>query len=267
MRWLAELPELTTEIERRWGLSVDRGEPFDSSAAWIARAQRRDGSPAVLKLIMPHFEAQHEIEGLLFWNGDPTVRVFASDSSVGALLIEECRPGVPLALSAPEEQDRVIAGLLRRAWGPVPEAAPFRPLASMVDYWADEVTRAAFAWPDSAAVRRGLEIMADLASSPAEAVVLVTDLHAGNVLRGERAPWIVVDPKPFVGDRTYDATQHLLNSRDRLAADPEGTIGYFCQMLEVDASRVQRWLYARLTADPRESWEVEPFELAETFRV
>jgi len=31
-------------------------------------------------------------------------------------------------------------------------------------------------------------------------VLLATDLHAGNVLRSERQPWLVIDPKPFVGD-------------------------------------------------------------------
>jgi streptomycin 6-kinase len=32
-------------------------------------------------------------------------------------------------------------------------------------------------------------------------VLLATDLHAGNVLRAQRQPWLVIDPKPFVGDR------------------------------------------------------------------
>ena len=44
-----------------------------------------------------------------------------------------------------------------------------------------------------------------------------TDLHAGNVVRAEREPWLVIDPKPFVGDPAYDATQHLLNCRDEIA--------------------------------------------------
>ena len=37
-------------------------------------------------------------------------------------------------------------------------------------------------------------------------VVLATDLHAGNVLQAERQPWLVIDPKPFVGDPAFDAT-------------------------------------------------------------
>jgi streptomycin 6-kinase len=36
--------------------------------------------------------------------------------------------------------------------------------------------------------------------------MLATDLHAGNVLRAQREPWLVIDSKPFVGDRACDAT-------------------------------------------------------------
>jgi hypothetical protein len=31
-------------------------------------------------------------------------------------------------------------------------------------------------------------------------VLLFTDLHAGNVHLGERSPWLLIDPKPYVGD-------------------------------------------------------------------
>src|SRR5437879_4399931 len=55
-------------------------------------------------------------------------------------------------------------------------------------------------------------------------LVLATDLHAGNVLRAERQPWLVIDPKPFVGDPAYDATQHLFNCSARLQSDPDATI-------------------------------------------
>jgi streptomycin 6-kinase len=63
-------------------------------------------------------------------------------------------------------------------------------------------------------------------------MLLATDLHAGNVLRAEREPWLVIDPKPFVGDPAYDATQHLFNCGARLRADPEGTISRFADCLE-----------------------------------
>jgi streptomycin 6-kinase len=55
--------------------------------------------------------------------------------------------------------------------------------------------------------------MQELSADPSSTMVLATDLLAGNVLRAQRQPWLVIDPKPFVGDSAYDATQHLLNCR------------------------------------------------------
>jgi streptomycin 6-kinase len=57
-----------------------------------------------------------------------------------------------------------------------------------------------------------------------------------------------------VGDPAYDATQHLLNCRDRLRADPIGTIGRFSDLLGVDPVRVRLWTFARAAADPRADW-------------
>jgi Aminoglycoside/hydroxyurea antibiotic resistance kinase len=55
-----------------------------------------------------------------------------------------------------------------------------------------------------------------------------------NVLRAEREPWLVIDPKPFVGDPAYDATQHLFNCESRLRSDPSETICRIADLLEVD---------------------------------
>lgn len=86
-------------------------------------------------------------------------------------------------------------------------------------------------------------------------MMLATDLHAGNVLRAEREPWLAIDPKPFVGDPAYDATQHLFNSGARLHSDPDGTIRRFADLLGVDGERVRLWTFARAAAEPRHDWK------------
>ena len=67
-------------------------------------------------------------------------------------------------------------------------------------------------------VREGLRLSKDLAREAPTHVLLATDLHAGNVLRARREPWLVIDPKPFVGDPAYSATQHLRNCVLRLCS-------------------------------------------------
>jgi streptomycin 6-kinase len=262
--WLATLPATIRSLEERWSLQC--GSPFDSaevSCAWVAPATRPSGDAAVLKVGLPHFESLHEAEGLRFWNGDGAVRLMEADEDAGALLIERCRPGTHLRGLPEDDQDVILAALLRRLWRCPPPTHSFRPLSMLTALWNAETAGQSAQWPDAGLVREGLELQRDLASPVTHAaVVLATDLHAGNVLRADREPWLAIDPKPFVGDRAYDATQHLLNCRARLAADPLGVIGRFADRLEVDGDRVRLWTFARLAADPRDDWEDGTFELA-----
>jgi streptomycin 6-kinase len=132
----------------------------------------------------------------------------------------------------------------------------------MLRQWSEESQRDAARWMDAGLVREGLRAFAEMAVASPTDVLLATDLHAGNVLRAERKPWLVIDPKPFVGDKAYDATQHLLNCPARLRSCPHDTIGSLADLLEVDAERVTRWIFARLAAEPRNNWDDESTALA-----
>ncbi len=76
-------------------------------------------------------------------------------------------------------------------------------------------------------------------------MLLFTDLHAGNVLSGQRRPWLLIDPKPYVGDPHYDVLQHLLNCNASLQADPIGLLTEVADLAGLDAERVRQWLFAR----------------------
>jgi streptomycin 6-kinase len=257
--WLKRLPDVLRDLERRWSLTL--GAPFDGedvSCAWVAPAVTADGTSAVVKLGMPHMEGERELQGLRFWNGDPTVQLLKADDDLGAMLLERCEPGTPLRALPEPEQDAVIAGLLHRLWRSPSVAHAFRPLSAMTEYWSSETRADMEHWPDTGLVREGLRLFEELPrTAPVDDVLLATDLHAGNVLRSERKPWLVIDPKPFVGDPAYDATQHLFNCRVRLHSDPSGTVWRIADLLGVDRERVRLWTFARAAAEPRGDWKNE----------
>jgi streptomycin 6-kinase len=210
------------------------------------------GDQLVLKVGWRHWEAEHEADALHLWDGDGAVRCLAS-RSVGdttALLLERCIPGTPLnCLLVEPQQDVVIAGLLRRLWEARPLAGhPFGSLQGMCDRWAEsfeidfDINSRGL---DPGLARAGIESLRRLPADAERSVLLSTDLHAGNVLCAQREPWLVIDPKPFVGDPAYDAVQHMLNCDERLAADPAGLADRMAQLLNVDAERVRGWLFAR----------------------
>src|SRR5208283_237807 len=181
---------------------------------------------------------------------------------LGAMLLERCEPGTVLSTLPEPEQDLVITGLLRRLWRPPCAPHSFRALSTLTDYWAEETLGQIEHWPDGPLVREGLALFKELSRTARTAVVLATDLHAGNVLRSEREPWRVIDPKPFVGDRAYDATQHLFNCDARMRADPDGTIRRVASLLDLDYERVRLWTFARAAAEPRDDWSGDSMTLA-----
>ena len=255
--WLESLPALLGELTDRWSLRV--GPPFDHSGtcSWVAPAACKDGIPAVLKLAMPHMEGAHEIEGLRFWNGNPTVTLIEADDQSGATLLERCLPGTSLRSEPEASQDEIIAGMLkqiRRANEQSKGFHRFRHVSEMLEVWQRETLAQKQDWPDAGLVQEGLSIFERLSRSSPTDTLLATDLHAGNVLRAERETWLMIDPKPFIGDEAFDVVQHLINCEGRLYADPIALVNRVAGLAEVDPERARLWTFARAAADPREDW-------------
>ena len=256
--WLRSLPAMLEELTDRWSLRT--GPPFDHAnvtCSWVAPVVRADGTRAVLKLGMPHLEGADEIQGLRFWNGNPTVELLQADDDLGAMLLERCEPGYTLRSEPEDQQDVVIATLLKRLWQRSASRDGlhrFRHLSEMLEGWRHETLAQARHWPDAGLVSEGLRLFDALAKPAPTDTLLATDLHAGNILRSRREPWLVIDPKPFIGDATYDLVQHLHNCEARLHADPFGMVDRLAGLAGVDSERLRLWTFARAAADPRAEW-------------
>jgi streptomycin 6-kinase len=250
--WLAAIPAQIEEIAATWSLEL--GEPWlrAGHCAWVAPVRDAAGRELILKVGWRHREAEHEADALRLWDGDAAVRCLAAENhgDTAALLLERCVPGLPLASVLAElEQDVVVAKLLRRLSAHRPPAAhPFRALKDMCDDWADEFQVAFEADsreldPDLA--REGIRLLRQLPRTADDAVLVCTDLHAENILAAKREPWLVVDPKPLIGDPAFDVVQHMFNCEERLAADPLALAGRMAALLDLDRDRVMQWLFAR----------------------
>ncbi|TDC67251.1 aminoglycoside phosphotransferase [Micromonospora sp. KC207] len=206
--WLAVLPARLAECVRRWGLRVT-GPPFAYAFASLALpAELPDGTRAVLKLQYPDADSAHEAAALACWAGDGAARLLAHVPGRRALLVERCDPGTPLhALTQDGGLDAaldVVVGLLPRLWRPA--GAPFTPLAEEAAGWLERlpVQWARLGRPfERRLLDAGLGRLAELAGTQGEQVLVNQDLHAGNILRATREPWLVIDPKPLAGEREF----------------------------------------------------------------
>jgi streptomycin 6-kinase len=254
-RWITQLPQIVAELASRWSLCV--GDPFQpgGQCSWVAPAADASGAALALKVGFRFSggEERDEAAGLCAFGGNGSVLLqdaVTTDSCYG-LLLERCVPGTPLGRVLPgAAQDEVVAELLGRLWGQPPGAYPFRPLADMCSAWADQFEQEYAAADaddriDPGLARAGIELFRTLPGTAAEQVLLCTDLHGDNILAAQREPWLVIDPKPYLGDPAYDVLQHMLNCEDRLAADPAELATRMAGLAGLDADRVRHWLFAR----------------------
>jgi streptomycin 6-kinase len=247
--WLAVLPRLVAAVAEQWQLEL--GEPFlDASASLTLRAADRHGNPVVLKLQFPHREAEHEAAALMAWDGVGAVRLLAHDPDRHALLLERCRPGTPLYELDQDAALDVLVGLLPRLWRPA--EAPFTSLAQEAAHWTKTLPRL---WEQAGRpferelIDAATAVVGELTASQGEQVLLHQDLHTGNVLRSDREPWLVIDPKPLHGEREFGlapivrgaelghSRQHVLHRLDRLSGE-----------LGLDRQRACGWAFAQTLA-------------------
>src|SRR4029079_18871650 len=184
---------------------LELGEPYEAGAAGYAvRAALTDGTPTVLKLIYPHRAAEHQEDSLELLAGNGAVRLLARDDARSAMLLERCEPGTALAENGGEKALDVLVELLPRHW--VRAGEPFHTLAEEAAWWIDDLPEQ---WEQSgrAIERRLVDTAVDalglLSESQGEQGLLNQDLHGDNALAAEREPWLVIDPKPLLGEREF----------------------------------------------------------------
>ena len=199
--WRERLPRLVDECVEQWSLAL--GEPYaEGAGGFTAPAELADATPVVLKVGLPHRESEHEADALEAWDGDGAVRLLARDAERFALLIERCAPATPLAQVGAERALDVLIELLPRLW--IRAGDPFHTLRDEAAWWASYLPER---WErvappfDRALLDVAMVALRSLPGTQRDEVLLHQDLHAENVLASRREPWLVIDPKPLLGER------------------------------------------------------------------
>lgn len=258
--WIDALPELVNECAEVWSLRALGGPFADSSVSLVLPADLPDARPVVLKLQFPHRESEHEAEALEQWGGDGAVQLIAHDPSRNALLIERCRPGAHLSEEEPEDVMAVLTDLLPRLWKPADK--PFTPLREEAALWRQGMVRrweAAGQPFERSLLDAASEALRDMADTQGEQVLIHQDLHGDNVLAAEREPWLVIDPKPVVGEREFAVapivrSYEFGHSREAVLT----RLDLLTSELGLDRERARLWSFAQTLAWAFEDSSVLP---------
>ena len=241
-KWLDELPRVVAELAAKWDLDLE--EPIDTPHSLVVPA-----GEVVLKVNAPsHFEAEQEADALAWWNGRGAVRLVAREDRHRAFLMERCRPGTRLWDSGADEPS-VVAEILPRLWGEIREPHPFRLATDEARRWAEEV-QGRYELDGRQFERSLVELAVDVfrTADPGATALVNQDLHGGNILRAGREPWLVIDPKPLVGERELDAVGLLRNAAWNGGTPAVGGCLDVLAGLGLDRERARAWAVAHALA-------------------
>lgn len=247
--WLDSLPDHLIMQMRGWELRPDRSAPVRHGSNALVVPVERKGEPLALRLTPPGPSFAEEVAALRFWRGRGVVQLVAADLPAGAMLLERL-DGSHTAEELPVEAGvAVTASMMRRL---AVEPAPDAPRTG--DVVRARLPELETDWEHLGRPfpRRTLDAVTDAAevlTNCIEDVAVNADLHAGQVLAGQREPWLCVDPRLMRGDVCYDLARVLWTRLDEMAGD-----GDIRRMLAVavneaglDPERARTWVAYRAT--------------------
>ncbi|MEV0319835.1 aminoglycoside phosphotransferase family protein [Streptomyces sp. NPDC050658] len=213
--WLARLPGLVADMERRWSIAV--GSPLPGgSTSYVARARARDGRDAVLKLALPDDGFAAQVRALRYAEGRGYAQLLAHDLDRHAMLLEALGTPMDRLGLSPRRQLDTLCAMLRQAWRPPrPEEKAVDPAQEKARALGELVRRLweSLGRPCSErVVAQALEFAERRAAAfdPERCVVVHGDPHPGNALRtpvpraGAAAGFVFVDPDGFLAEPAYD---------------------------------------------------------------
>jgi streptomycin 6-kinase len=244
--WLDDLPLLIASVEHEWDIEVGDAYP-DSTEAFVAKAACADGTPAVLKLIVPRSgdAAEHEIAVLRLTAGEGCVRLLRADAERGALLLERLGPSLYELVLPIRRRHEILCSTAARVWRPAPDcglptgAEKSRRLADFIMATWEELDHPC----SERAVDHAIACAARRADAHRDerAVLVHGDVHQWNALEAPDG-FKLVDPDGLLAEPEYDLG--IIMREDPLEvsdSDPHERARWLAARTGLDATRIWEW--------------------------
>ncbi|HZE41117.1 MAG TPA: aminoglycoside phosphotransferase family protein [Stackebrandtia sp.] len=259
------LPRLIDDRCAAWELEIT-GEAFGGGThSYVVPVRRADGSSAILKLTVRDEENLAEPTALWHYGGDGAVKLYAYDPASGAMLLEHATPGEPMVrqddtpFDAPHAEGRpdnvrridLACALYRRLWR-IPRVAPaeFPPIPRVADRvaaWRQDLPRLVGVVDDAELVAHALRLCEEFSTPDGPEGIANRDTHLGNIVSARREPWLLIDPKPLLGERAFDAGYLLLVQAESAStvAEVDAMVARTAHGLGVAPERARGWAFLR----------------------
>ena len=245
--WLASLPALVVDLEASWAIRVGRAYP-DATEAFVAEAVRTDGTPVVLKLVMPsrHESARREVTALRLAGGEGLVELLAADEDRGALLLERLGPSLKELALPIEARHRVLCDTARQVWRPA--AGCGLPTGAEKGRWLTEFIVGEWERLDHPCSEESVQhalacAERRIAAHDDERSVLVHgDVHQWNTLKAAEG-YKLVDPDGLLAEPAYDLGIVMREDPEEILAgvDPMARAHKLAAMSGLDVTAIWEW--------------------------
>jgi len=250
--WITQLPELIADLEREWGITVSDNYE-GGTEAFVARATLADGTPAALKLLLPHPDGTptYEMTALRLADGNGCVRLLRDDPERHALLLERLGRSLDQLALPIQQRHEILCATALRLWRPAPDAGlptGAKKARWLIDYITDSweqlgrpCTEQAVHYALACAERR-------LRAHDDERAVLVHgDVHQWNTLEasdgsGADGNFKLVDPDGLLAEAEYDIGIVMREDpQELLAGDPHDRARWLAHRTGLDATAIWEW--------------------------
>jgi streptomycin 6-kinase len=249
-QWLDDLPALVAELERDWAITV--GDVYDGGTeAYVARAVRDDGTPAVLKVLVPRptDDAANEITVLRLAGGDGCAALLRDDASRGAMLVERLGPSLADLDLPIARRHEILCATAQRLWRPA--AGCGLPTGAEKGRWLVDHIVTTWEKLDRPCAERTVDhalAFAEhrIAAHDDERAVLVHgDVHEWNTLASSDpggGGYKFVDPDGLLAEAEYDMGIVMREDAEELMrGEPYARARWLADRTGLDATAIWEW--------------------------
>jgi streptomycin 6-kinase len=254
-KWLSDLDDLVSSLEKKWNITVGK-TLWGGSHAFVAEAQGEKGEQYVVKLEMPEEyggDYSNGITTLQLAQGKGFAKLFAYEPKLQACLLERLGKPVNQLGYSVWQQLEVICDALRETWQLSLSGVSLPTDTDCVDWFrgfipeiweklqrpcSHQVVKQALAYLDAR----------EKAFSPAAYVLLHGDAHGGNTLQTlDGKGYKLIDPDGIFYEKAYDLGVLMREWTDTYEKDPiaEGKkrCVYLHELTDVPEEAIWQWGY------------------------
>ena len=221
----------------------------NATEAVVMAATLADGTPAVLKVLLPRWRANaaHEIAVLRHAAGHGCVTLLDDDADRGALLLERLGPSLYQLAMPFEQRIPVLIDVARAMWRPAPHLGlptgadmARRQAAEIAELW-DRYDRPCSEGAIEAALACAARRAAD--HDDERAVLVHGDVHQWNALQTlDGSGYKLIDPDGLVAEPEFDMGVLMREDLDELVAGgARARAAHLAAATGLDAERIWEW--------------------------